>query len=79
MWRCEDLTTKADALAEFASEITGGCIPIDLSGPALRSDRRGLSNMPALTDTRAIGNSETGRSTPFKKSYRRGRGTTMRN
>ncbi len=31
VWRCEDLTTKADALAEFASEITGGCIPIDLS------------------------------------------------
>lgn len=31
VWRCEDLTTKADALAEFSSEITGGCIPIDLS------------------------------------------------
>ncbi len=31
VWRCEDLTTKPDALAEFATELTGGAIPIDLS------------------------------------------------
>ncbi len=29
VWRCEDLTTKPDALAEFATELTGGAIPLD--------------------------------------------------
>jgi hypothetical protein len=31
VWRCEDLTTKAEALAEFATEITGGSVRIGLS------------------------------------------------
>lgn len=31
VWRCEDLTTKANVLAEFATYITGGAVPIDLS------------------------------------------------
>lgn len=30
VWRCEDLTTRADVLAEFATELTGGAIPVDL-------------------------------------------------
>ena len=30
VWRCEDLTTKANVLAEFATELTGGAIPVDL-------------------------------------------------
>jgi hypothetical protein len=28
VWRCEDLTVKADALAEFTTEITAGSVPI---------------------------------------------------
>jgi hypothetical protein len=31
VWRCEDLTTRADVLVEFATYITGGSVPIDLS------------------------------------------------
>ncbi|HWY72868.1 MAG TPA: hypothetical protein VNW98_04440 [Burkholderiaceae bacterium] len=29
VWRCEDLTTQPEALAEFVSEITGGSVSVD--------------------------------------------------